>query len=237
MLARHAVLLTRLECAVPSSILYSKQNQPVTSLESALTSQPQLVENTATLSLVECALTRLSPATPLECAVPKNLGGGGSFFPFWNSPTVTRRCIHVLSFHVLMGCPFCNPFVLMVFHLMGVPPWSSYYSCLAPSGNQSGQFPQNPYFLTSIPPDSLTSLLPFPPTSFPSLLPYIFASLLPSLQYNRCASIRGRNELQPASRRDPNRLRASLLGRQHHRDLRAPFLLWRLRLACQLSPR
>src|SRR6266436_203168 len=83
MLARHAVLLTRLECAASSSILYSKQNQPVTSLESALTSQSQLVENTATLSLVECALTRLSPATPLECAVPKKQGG--SFFPLFSA--------------------------------------------------------------------------------------------------------------------------------------------------------
>src|SRR6266478_4430117 len=80
--ARHAVLLTPLECAVPSSILYSKQSPPVTSLESALTSQSQLVENTATLSLVECALTSLSPATPLECAVPEKTGGGGPFFPF-----------------------------------------------------------------------------------------------------------------------------------------------------------
>ncbi len=85
MLARHAVLLTPLECAVPSSILYSKQSPPVTSLESALTSQSQLVENTATLSLVECALTRLSPATPLECAVPKKQGGGGSFFPLFSA--------------------------------------------------------------------------------------------------------------------------------------------------------
>src|SRR6266849_5159505 len=89
--ARHAVLLTPLECAVPSSILYSKQSPPVTSLESALTSQSQLVENTATLSLVECALTRLSPATPLECAVPKNLGGGGSFFPFRKQSTPSQR--------------------------------------------------------------------------------------------------------------------------------------------------
>src|SRR5216684_1067007 len=58
MLARHAVLLTRLECAVPSSILYSKQNQPITSL---------------------------------ECALPKNPGGGGSFFPFRRQSTPSQR--------------------------------------------------------------------------------------------------------------------------------------------------
>src|SRR5713226_9333333 len=89
--ARHAVLLTPLECAVPLSILYSKQSRPVTSLESALTSHSQLVENTATLSPVECALTSLSPATPLECAVPKKLGGGGSFFPFRKQSTPSQR--------------------------------------------------------------------------------------------------------------------------------------------------
>src|SRR6266478_6366027 len=69
--ARHAVLLTPLECAVPIIILYSKQRQPITPLESAL--------------------TRLSPATPLECAVPKNLGGGGSFFPFRKQSTPSQR--------------------------------------------------------------------------------------------------------------------------------------------------
>src|SRR6266478_3776991 len=89
--ARHAVLLTPLECPVPIIILYSKQRQPITPLECALTSHSQLVENTATLSLVECALTRLSPATPLECAVPKNLGGGGSFFPFRKQSTPSQR--------------------------------------------------------------------------------------------------------------------------------------------------
>src|SRR5260370_36607288 len=96
MLARHAVLLTRLECAVSSSILYSKQNQPVTSLESALTSRSQLVENTATLSLVECALTRLSSATPLECAVPKKVGAGGPFFPFRKQSTPSQRPAHLV---------------------------------------------------------------------------------------------------------------------------------------------
>src|SRR6266478_5786595 len=89
--ARHAVLLTPLECPVPIIILYSKQRQPITPLECALTSHSQPTENTATLSPVECALTSLSPATPLECAVPKNLGGGGSFFPFRKQSTPSQR--------------------------------------------------------------------------------------------------------------------------------------------------
>src|SRR6266478_3138916 len=58
-----------------------------------------------------------------------------------------------------------------------------------------------------------------------------------NFQYNRCASIRGRNEFPPAPRRDTNRLRASLLGRQHQRDFRAPLVLRRVRLSRQLSPR
>src|SRR5260370_7409093 len=56
-----------------------------------------------------------------------------------------------------------------------------------------------------------------------------------SLQYNRCASIRGRNDFQPTSRRNTNRLRAPLLGRQHHRNLRTPLLLRRLCFSRALS--
>ena len=137
MLARHAVLLTPLEYAVPSIILYSKQRPPVTSLESALTSHSQPTENTATLSPVECALTRLSPATPLECAVPEKTGEGAHSFHSGNSPPqanarghsftlsgadrrfrpcrkgplITRHNSQVLSFHILAHsfALFCTP--------------------------------------------------------------------------------------------------------------------------------
>src|SRR6266436_4740398 len=84
--ARHAVLLTPLECTVPIIILYSKQRQPITPLESALTSHSQPTENTATLSPVECALTRLAPATPFEGAVPEKMGEGAHSFHSGNSP-------------------------------------------------------------------------------------------------------------------------------------------------------
>src|SRR5260370_18164093 len=70
-----------------------------------------------------------------------------------------------------------------------------------------------------------------------SLLHYIFASFLPSLQYNRCSFIRGRNEFQPAFRRDTNRLRAPLLGRQYHRTLRASLVLRRVRFVGPLPSR
>src|SRR5258708_7513359 len=108
---RHAVLLTPLECAVPRCILFSIQSAPVTPLESALTSHSQLIENTATLSLVECAVARFSPAPPLECAVAKKVGGGGHSRHFVTrlsftmsgaeGPLLTRRNAQVLSFQIL----------------------------------------------------------------------------------------------------------------------------------------
>src|SRR5260370_2889224 len=73
----HGVLLTPLECTVPSSIIISILKTPLNPLESALRDTLQVTEDKTTLSLLECALTRFSPATPLECAVTKNTGGGG----------------------------------------------------------------------------------------------------------------------------------------------------------------
>src|SRR5713226_5224640 len=55
---------------------------------------------------------------PLDATLTKNRGVG-AFFPFRNSSTLTRPSIHVFSFHALTNCKFYNPFVLMVFHLMG----------------------------------------------------------------------------------------------------------------------
>src|SRR5712664_2503639 len=83
---RHAVLLTPLESADPVCLLISIIHAPVTPLESALTSPSQLTENTATLSPAESALTQLSPATPLECALTKNMGGGDLSIPIQNRP-------------------------------------------------------------------------------------------------------------------------------------------------------
>ena len=87
---RYAVLLTPLESADPTCLLISIINAPVTPLESALTDPSQLAENTAALSLLECALTRFSPATPLESALTKNNGGGrGHFSQFRDSALAT----------------------------------------------------------------------------------------------------------------------------------------------------
>src|SRR5260370_304448 len=76
MLARHAVPLTPLECAVPMCLPIGIPNALITSLESALAGPSQLTENTATLSLLECALTSISSASSLECALTKIPGVG-----------------------------------------------------------------------------------------------------------------------------------------------------------------
>jgi len=103
-----AVLLTPLECAVPGRIPISIQSAPGNPLESALTSHSQTVENTATLSLLECALTRLSPATPLESALTKNRAGGGSLFWFRSSPlTMCRSPQYSSSFFSHSCALFC----------------------------------------------------------------------------------------------------------------------------------
>src|SRR5260370_6819542 len=80
---RHAVLLNSLKATLPSHILYSKQIATITYSKSTLTGHPQLVENTAILTPLECALTRLSPVTILDATLTKNGGVGpvGSDFP------------------------------------------------------------------------------------------------------------------------------------------------------------
>src|SRR5260370_34217174 len=83
---RYAVLLTPLESADPVCLLISIINAPVTPLESALKDPSQLTENTADLSLLECALTSFSPATPLDSALIKHNGGARvSFSQFRDS--------------------------------------------------------------------------------------------------------------------------------------------------------
>src|SRR5712692_5228844 len=81
--ARHAVLLTPLEATFPKHILNSKQIATITYSESTLTSHPQLVENAAILTPLECAFTRLSAGTLLNATLTKNTGVGpvGSDFP------------------------------------------------------------------------------------------------------------------------------------------------------------
>jgi hypothetical protein len=151
---RHAVLLTPLGWADPMVLLYSKQIASVTSLESALPSHSEVTENTATLSPVEFALTRLSPATPLECAVPKNTGGGGLSFPFWNSPLRTGHR-HLRSF-------FSSTYALPILQLLSFQT----HAC-------DGGYP---FWLCASLPRSPSSLSPIP-------IPFLFTFLRTLLHF------------------------------------------------------
>src|SRR6266567_4498907 len=61
--------------SLPSVKQAVNQNAHATPLECALTGHPQLIENTATLSPSECAVTQIRAVSPLECAVPRKVGG------------------------------------------------------------------------------------------------------------------------------------------------------------------
>ncbi len=104
---RHAVLLTSLEFADPDCLPFYQQIAPVTSLESALTRHSQLTENTATLSPSECALTDFSPATPLECALTKNIGRRG-VRPSFPARNAHERIAHLPFFSTTCAMPLAQ---------------------------------------------------------------------------------------------------------------------------------
>jgi|SRR5712664_3807528 len=122
---RYAVLLTPLESADPTCLLISIINAPVTPLESALTDPSQLTENTAALSLLECTLTRFSPATPLESALPKNTGGGGLSIPIQNRPLATPRSARYsssfFSHPCALFCAFLHSEKTQLFYFQSLP--------------------------------------------------------------------------------------------------------------------
>ena len=117
--------LTSLESAVPSRLLSSKQNAPVSPSESALTNRFQLIEKSDSLSPVESALTAMSPATPLESALTKTGGVGG-----WrDGPPIPRflltRTLLPTPPQILTGAatssPFAFNFQLLTFNLLPLP--------------------------------------------------------------------------------------------------------------------
>ena len=110
-------LLRPLKCTVPSHFLSYNQIAPVTPLECALTNHSQITENTTTLSLAVCAVTRLSRVSSLECAVPRNSGGGGLCLHLRYSPLVhpernrratTHSPLHSSSFFSHSCALFCT---------------------------------------------------------------------------------------------------------------------------------
>src|SRR5438132_2663376 len=68
-------------------------------------------------------------------------------------------------------------------------------------------------------------------------IPFLLSSRLASPEAHWPLCGHHSHELYPKARRNPHRLRASLLGRQHHGNLRASLLLRCIRLTRQLSPR
>jgi hypothetical protein len=54
---------------------FNSRIPPPSPLECAVTCHSQVIENTATLSPLECAVTRFRALTPLECALTKKVGG------------------------------------------------------------------------------------------------------------------------------------------------------------------
>src|SRR5260370_16203813 len=102
MRSRPVVPLTPLAWAVPICLPIGILNALITSLESALTGPSQLTETTATLSLLECALTSISSASSLECALTKIPGVGVP--PHLRAIRTQRpraRLIELLCFQIL----------------------------------------------------------------------------------------------------------------------------------------
>ncbi len=100
-LSRYSQLTTR-HYVCPSWVANSRLLTPISPLECALTSKHRVLpcfgRNCPRVTPLESALTRRRPVTPLECAVPKKVGGGGSSpFPFssaqyrWKYPSCWPR--------------------------------------------------------------------------------------------------------------------------------------------------
>src|SRR6266568_5075149 len=163
-------------------------------------------------------LSRRQPAsiTPLPATLTKTAGCVPTI-PILELISPITTIILVVSFQTLTKCKFRNSFVLIFMQIGGGGVYTLAVLFSKPATRMKARNLARPH------PAFVTSLHLCFITSF--------------FHYNRCASIRGRNEFPPAIRRNPHRLRAPLLGRQHYGNLRAPLLLRRVRLPRQLSPR
>src|SRR6267378_5810796 len=142
-----------------------------------------------------------SRTKPSRCNTHKKQRGG-AFFPFGNS-----QFSSILATTTVTKIP--SPQLLWIQHLQTVTPVTPLDSAFTKTAGCHILQAKN-----------FSRFAPCPPVVPPPCSPNPLSPLLPCfhicLQYNRCASIRGRNEFQPAARRNPNRLRAPLLGRQHY---------------------
>ena len=71
------ISFTNNACEPFATVDSKRLTQALSSLESALTSHPQLIENTATLSPLEATLTRFFAVIPLYATLTKNWGRVG----------------------------------------------------------------------------------------------------------------------------------------------------------------
>src|SRR6266566_2239033 len=158
-------------------------------------------------------LSRRQPAsiTPLPATLTKTAGCVPTI-PILELISPITTIILVVSFQTLTKCKFRNSFVLIFMQIGGgVYTLAVLFSKPATRMKARNLALPHPAFVTSLHLCFITSFF----------------------HYNRCASIRGRNEFPPASRRNPHRLRAPLLGRQHHGALRASLVLRRV---CLFGP-
>src|SRR5260370_95615 len=218
--ARHAVLLTEhaakhahleRDSRAEASLIAASLPIPVRFTQLLSRRQPaSLSPLAATLMdlLASVANKRLTAElNPLDATLTENRGVG-VFFPFWNLSPAWRQPFFSITYALHILQPFC-------FHIHacngGVYTLAVLFSKPATRMKARNLARPHPAFVTSLHLCFITSFF----------------------HYNRCASIRGRNEFPPAIRRDPHRLRAPLLGRQHHGALRASLVLRRV---CLFGP-
>src|SRR5712664_856080 len=90
------------------------------------------------------------PVSPVFATLTKTAGCVPTIPILELIPPITT-IIAALSFLALANCPFCNPFVLMVFHLMGgVPPPFRLRRSYVQTCGRFNLFSLSPYFLTSL---------------------------------------------------------------------------------------
>src|SRR6266699_1219 len=226
MLARHAVLLTPLASPHPKALLSRQPPPPISPLAATLMNLLASAANkrlTVELSPLDATLTKyrgdiLRPKAFLFLQLFALFNSSQRFSVF----VAARSSIFRTLFHVRYAV---TPVFVALAKTAGV------YTNNSHSGTRHSPVATILKFFHW--PELANRHGRIPSTCF--LFNFQLSTV--NFQYNRCASIRGRNEFPPALRGDKNRFRAALLGRQHQRNLRAPLLLRRVRLSRQLSPR
>jgi hypothetical protein len=171
--ARHAVLLTLLESALPGSLLSCKQNAVVSYFFSIPCSPTQIIENKVTLNPVESALARLLGSADSKALIAANILPQLLYFLHFRDPLGSAHSKELI-----------NPVESALAENLPATPVESALTKIRGVGA--------PVFkeLTSALPGSFSRLFSHPASLHPCFLA--------GLHYNRCAFVRGRNEPEPA---------------------------------------